>query len=1332
MLGAGALFLAALLALTWAAEAWSLARLGSADRRRAQEQTVAAVRSQLDGLLDEMARRADATAALPDVRDALAAARDSGVVDGRALAALAALDTPEGVTVEVVSPRGDVVAWDGPSFALVPGPLPEALSTRVVFDAGRRAITLWRPVRAEGEVLGAVRVVQIVQARVPVPNRYLQDYDVADAWQAEIGDPFSVRFARVASDPETALRGPDGSVLGRVEIREPSPQALVAGVRRSTRAVLAFWTVLLLGWLTAGLVAWFGVELRGVASGLGSGRAVGALGAAAAGLVATRYGLLALDVPVRWLDTARRPAALFDPALLASDLGWGALRSPGDLALSAIVVLALGSGVLLYALYAAAGAGRRPFGAARAALALAGVAVASVASTWGAARWVRQSVLDATLDYTERGGPLLEGPTLVVLAGLVMVLAAAVVAVAAAAVVARAAVGRGLRATVLTATVALGSALAGALALEAVPLGPALALVALAVGLAVVLGGRTERRAWPLTFRGVLVGALVLAPVLYGTMREPLDERRQTLLADAAFAFADARDRRVDYAVEQVVGEARADDALRPVLLGAVAAFDSARAAGRAPDDSTREALDALAAGLVSTSLLGSLADISTELRFVSPAGDTLASYVELGATPLRAPDDPLGIDALRRAYRDREASGSILVSDAERRGVNRVASVGPLLTDDGQPVAWVYLRTTPRATRYATETPFPRVLAPAGLFGLDDEDLSYAEYDDGARVRSRGDAPLRLDSTVYAALADRARAYLKTETLGGRPTIAYYERLGDDARDVVAVRAPAEDRLDVLFILLRLCLAGLAAGALVFAVGLAVRIRAGTFPSRRTRFRDRVLNRFLVVGLASVALTGVVGQQVIVEQNRQSVRDALRQRLDRAEATLADAPRSPVASARLDAVAAALGVDVHLYDGAALETSSRRQLVRQRLIEPRLPGTVYRDLFLEDEPYAFAQDRIGTFSYTTGYKVLPDSAGRPAGAIAIPTLSEQASIEAGQARMVAYLFGGLLALLAAILVVAVVLAGQLTRPFGRLRQGLLAVGAGEAEEPIPVETQDEVGELVETFNAMQAALAESRRKLAEQEREVAWSTMARQVAHEIKNPLMPMKLSVQHLQRTFTRPGEDGPPADVRFARQFERTTDMLIDQIETLNRIASDFSTFARMPMRHPEPLDLVDVAAEAAALFEAPLAESGRAEFVVEPSPVPLPVLADREEIRRVLVNLLTNALQAIPEGPGPGRIRLATRRRGVRAEAVVEDTGTGIPADVQPNVFQPSFSTKTSGMGLGLAISKRAVEAAGGTIAFETAEGAGTTFTVRLPLAAAGDGADAPARQAPASA
>ena len=1301
-LAGGALLWAALLGATLAAEAWQTRSVTQGDVERAQLETVAVVRAELAETVREMEGQARAAAALPEVAAALAG---SGGVDPDALAALDRLTQPARTSVEVVSRGGAIVAWSGPAFPRLASPPTDGTRTRVVSDdAGRRALVVWAPV--EG---GAVRVVRVVQAAVPVRNRYLQDYDVADAWRDRAPVPFAVRFGEGGG---AELAGPDGAVLGRVEVGEPSVEGLAARRRARARDVAAVWATLLMGWGLAGLGALALAAVRSAARARTRrawGRASAALAALLGGLVAVRYGLLALDVPVRWLDGARRPAALFDPALLASDVGAGALRSPGDLALSAAFALAAGAVALAFVVRLRSGR-RLPRAVHVAGWAAAGLGTPAVLAV--CAVWVERAVLDATIPYTDQAGPLLTGPMWVALAGLVAVLASGVTWVAAAVTLGRA--GRGPASWAAPAALALVSAGVAA-AVGAVAVVPALALAALGCGLAVSLDGPAERRAWPLTFRGTLVGALVLAPVLYGMMAGPLRERTELLLEDAAFAFSDNRDDRVTAAIDQVFDEARADDALGPVLLDALALADSARRAETPlAADSSRRAVDALAAGLVQNSLLGSLADVATELRIVSPAGDTLGGYVERGAAD---GDDALGYTATRAAYAERDGQPRFLrlrVPVAERRGLRRTAAIGPILDDARETAAWLYLRVTPRTARFPTETPFPRVLAPTGLFGLDDEALGYAEYDDGVLVRQRGPAPLRLDSTVYDALDDRARGYRRPEVIGGRPTLAYYERQGEGAQDVVAVRAPAGDELDVLFVLLRLCLAGLALAAVVFLVGLVARRRGGLLAVRRTRFRDKVLNRFLIVGLASVALTGVVGQRVIVEQNREAVRDALRQRLSRAAAVYADEPGVPE-GARLDAVSGALGVDVHLYRGQQLEASSRRQLVRQRLIEPRLPGSVYRALFLDDQPYAFSDDEIGTFRYTTGYLALPDSLGRPAEALAIPTLSEQAGIEAGRSRYVAYLFGGLLALLAAILVVAVVLAGQLTRPFGRLREGLRAVGAGEAEEPIPVETHDEVGELVETFNAMQAQLAESRRQLAEQERELAWSTMARQVAHEIKNPLMPMKLSVQHLQRTFARPGEHAPPEAVRFAGQFERTTGMLIDQIETLNRIASDFSRFARMPMAAPETLDLSEVAAEAAALFEGPLAESGRAALDLDLSPRPLAVVADREELRRVLVNLLTNALQAIPDRPEPGRIRLRTRVHDGAAEASVTDDGTGIAAEIRDEVFQPSFSTKTSGMGLGLAISKRAVEGAGGSIAFETAEGVGTTFTVRLPLA-----------------
>ncbi|HEX9950884.1 MAG TPA: ATP-binding protein [Rubricoccaceae bacterium] len=1340
----GALVLAALLGASVAAEAWRVRQADAPGQAaRAQARAVDGVQDALADVFREMDRHAQRAAESPAVRRALVRSdtltRGDTLADGAALAALAALDVPASTSVDVVSREGALVAWAGIAFPRSPGPPPDTVRSQAVRDdAGRRALALWAPVRDDaGRVVGAVRVVRLAQAAVPVRNRYLQDYDIADEWRPRVAVPFSATFG-AARGPGEALRGPDGAVVGRVVVEPPSARALAAIARRSPRAWATFWATALLLWGVGGLVALTLAHVRAAEADNTRGRWVragAALAVTLGALAAVRYSLLALDVRVRWLDRAQRTAALFDPAVLALDAGDGLFRSPGDLALTAAVVLAGSGAILAFALrYAAAAAASGTRSAVRRVVGLLVVAGVAPAAALAASALARQAVLDATIGYADQTGPVLDGLLVVVLGSLAALLAAAIGLIAACIVAAWAGLDRpGPRGWAPPTAVGVAATAAAALALAArglpVPAGPVVAVALLGGALAATLAGRPERWVWPLTFRGALVGALVLTPVLYGMMRPALGERTDAQLADAAQAFADGRDSRVAFAVDQVLAEARADDALRPALLAAVAAADSVRRVGPGPADSSRVVLNDLTAGLLTSSLLGSLADVAVEVRLVSPAGDTLGSHVEgspgAAASP-RGRADPLGYDAMRATFAGRTGESFIRRSEpvAGRRGLSRTAAIGPLLGPDGEPVAWVYLRTTPRPARFATETPFPRVLAPAGLFGLDDESLAYAEYDDGVLVRSRGDAALRLDSTVYARLSGSSRSLVRTERPAGGRRRVFYVGIGADAEDVVAVRGPANDRLDVLFVLLRLCLSALAAGALVYALGLGVRRRIGLIPAPRTRFRDKVLNRFLAVGLACVAVTGFIGQRVIEEQNRQAVRDGLRQRLGRAEAAFnadaggsAGSPGAPAgpSAARLDAVAQALGQDVHLYRGATLEASSRRQLVRQRLIEPRLPAAVYAALFLDGEPYAFSEDRIGTFRYTTGYKALPDAAGRPAGALAVPTLSEQATIEVGQARMVAYLFGGLLLLLVAIVVLAILLAGQLTRPFGRLREGLQNVGAGGTEAPIPVETQDEVGELVESFNAMQSQLAESRRRLAAQERELAWSEMARQVAHEIKNPLMPMKLSVQHLQRVFRPAPEEAPPEEVRFAAQFGRTTDMLIDQIETLNRIASDFSAFARMPAQRPERLDVTEVAEEAAALFEGPLADAGRARLTVDLADEPLWVSADRDELRRVFVNLLTNALQAMPDRDRPGIITLRTRADAGQAVAEVADDGAGIAEDVQPRVFQPSFSTKSSGMGLGLAISKRAVEAAGGSIAFETADGEGTTFTVRLPLA-----------------
>ena len=421
-----------------------------------------------------------------------------------------------------------------------------------------------------------------------------------------------------------------------------------------------------------------------------------------------------------------------------------------------------------------------------------------------------------------------------------------------------------------------------------------------------------------------------------------------------------------------------------------------------------------------------------------------------------------------------------------------------------------------------------------------------------------------------------------------------------------------------------------------------------------------------------------------------------------------------------VDTLAARVGLDLHLYRDAQLVRTSQPRLLRIGLLHERLPGAVYQELYHEAYRFVTADAAIGQFQYRVGYQALVDATGRPRLVVGVPTLAQQEQLQEEKSRTLAYLFGALLLLVVVVMLTGVVLANALAQPVAQLRKGLEAVGKGRFTRSLSVDTRDEIGDLVQTFNEMRDQLAESRRKLARQERELAWREMARQVAHEIKNPLTPMKLSIQHLRRAFKQARQrPGAAAASDFAEVFDRITSTLIEQVEALVRIADEFSTFARLPTRVPEPVDLTAVIEEAAALMEEEAANHDALEL--ELPDAPLVVEADREELRRLYINLLKNALQAIPDAR-EGHVRVTARlvpehaREGPSVYSEVMDNGTGIPEEVRDKVFEPNFSTKTSGTGLGLAIAQKSIDELGGEIGYETTEGEGTTFWLRLPLAA----------------
>jgi len=1098
--------------------------------------------------------------------------------------------------------------------------------------------------------------------------------------------------------------------------------------------------------------------------------------------IGLRYGLVVLDVPSRWVPASSNLASLFDPTHLASTLGWGALQSTGDLLVTALfalgsaaIFLHLASRIrpqvatlndLVEEFNETEPPDPRP---GRFFLSISAASVLILGLSLGLAEVVRRAVLDSTLDYFSRTGIFPETLVLIVLCSLFIVAVASVLTATGIAWVTmyvafrhrpsgwpRGLTTLGVAVVIL---VVFAACFLWPVTRDVVPLPVAVtfvSVVSIFATLGVAWGGPSMSR---LTLRSLLPSVLALTMLLYPMLYAGMDTQRRDRMMGAALSFEEGRDPRVLFSIEQVLNAARRTLAPpspeTPETPETPESTAPARA-GRMLQASTFFVdADSTAQRLVQRSLLASLTTYEASLVLVDSLGRPLKRFRASGVRAREtAPDaaDTNMFEELKALYALRGSGEPLveqLVGRDQRRGEPVYGGLVPL-GDRPDASVWVMVRAEPRSLLPGAGTGVPDVLLPDGSYSDLYAELSLAEFRNGTLTRSLGRdfGRVRLPDALRTSV-EKTPTQWRQETVRGNRYLTLYRHRSASHRSAshrsashrsashrsatagppagveaakdrtVAVRIPAVLAFDHLYYILRLTIAGLCVTFVLYLLGIYVRYRQGRLPAPSVRFRDKVLSAFLAVGVVSMIAVGVVGVQVVTGENTRVIERRLHDHLNRVEETLALEAQSGEMMYRvaervdLDSLAARVGLDLRMYEDGRLRATSRARLVRDRLVEDRLPIGVYQALYDETYRFTTAPSFIGSFQYVVGYQALPSETGAPQYVLAVPTLAQQERIEEEQARTLAYLFGALLILVVVVMLTALLLANALARPIAQLREGLEAVGEGRYARELPVETRDEIGDLVRTFNEMREQLRESRRKLAQQERELAWREMARQVAHEIKNPLTPMKLSIQHLRRAYQR-GEGGGPSG--FGPLFDRITETLIEQIEALARIANEFSTFARLPTRVVEPLDLNEVIREAARLMQE---DADGVQIETDLSDGPLVVEADREELRRIFINLIKNAIQAIPDHRD-GNVVLSTTpvtgsgdaAPGVRC--TIEDNGTGIPTHLRDRIFQPNFSTKTSGTGLGLAIARKGIEELNGQIGFSTVEGEGTTFWIHLPL------------------
>jgi signal transduction histidine kinase len=393
---------------------------------------------------------------------------------------------------------------------------------------------------------------------------------------------------------------------------------------------------------------------------------------------------------------------------------------------------------------------------------------------------------------------------------------------------------------------------------------------------------------------------------------------------------------------------------------------------------------------------------------------------------------------------------------------------------------------------------------------------------------------------------------------------------------------------------------------------------------------------------------------------------------------------------------------DVNIFEGSGLIATSKRDLFASGLLTTRTPDAVYRAIDLQRLPSFVAADRIGTVPYTIA--AAPVHAGERKLILTVPLATRQRDID----REIDDLDRGVhLASLLFVLLgagIGLSMAERIADPIRRLTRATRRIARGDFDAQIAVRSSDELRRLVDAFNSMAAELKTQRGQLERTHRLEAWAEMARQVAHEIKNPLTPIQLSAEHLRRVHADRGE--PMGEV-----LESCVSSILGQVRLLRQISAEFSSFASAPTAKPAPVDVPALVADVVDPYRTGL--SGRIEIVNRVAgPLP-PVLVDRTLIARSLSNIVENALHAMP---GSGTLTIDTSLDGDVVTLRVHDTGAGMDDDALARVFEPYFSTKTTGTGLGLPIARRNIELNGGTIEVESGKGIGTTVVVRLPISA----------------
>ncbi|MDP4192097.1 MAG: ATP-binding protein [Bacteroidota bacterium] len=482
-----------------------------------------------------------------------------------------------------------------------------------------------------------------------------------------------------------------------------------------------------------------------------------------------------------------------------------------------------------------------------------------------------------------------------------------------------------------------------------------------------------------------------------------------------------------------------------------------------------------------------------------------------------------------------------------------------------------------------------------------------------------------------------------------------------------------------------------------LFFVIYAIQLRSKNRELRYT-FRTQLLTAFLFISLLPMLLLAFYNRSVTAEKNRDIAFYKLKQNAADIEnyikEHLADSSSSDIRficdNARRD-----LNIEFSLFSGNKLYYSTKEEFFLAGIIPSILDPLVFDKLYNQGYKEFIADEKIENYpfiSFSTkvklGNKDFVLSTNDMFSKTPLPITGEEVDI---------FLFGSYFFAIILVIILSTVLANRISSPIRNLTKATASVAGGDLNFEIKNNQKGEIRDLISGFNSMIKELKRSQAELAEMEREIAWKEMARQVAHEIKNPLTPMKLAVQQLIIAYK---DKSPKLDMIF----EKVSQTIISQVETLNNIASEFSTFARMPKLKVEDLELNGIVDDACNLF---IEENIK--ITIHRDSENYRIEADRDQLKRTIINLIRNSIQA-----SASRINIDIYQSANKVFLEFLDNGKGIPKEHRDKVFQENFTTKEKGMGLGLKLAKKFMESIKGNISIVDSSPEGTKILLGFPL------------------